>query len=103
MHRSWQPLRERLAEAFEAGRREREQAGAVIRAVERDDPWLARGEQRSAESDLHCVLAGDTEFRRPGKATTQRARHLGVGKIAERMRDRRRRDRVHDARVAVSE
>jgi hypothetical protein len=37
VHRPGQPRRERLAELLETGRREREQAGAVIRAVERDD------------------------------------------------------------------
>src|SRR4051794_2777832 len=46
VHRPRQPRFEGLAKPFQACGREREQPGAVIRAVERDDARLARRQQR---------------------------------------------------------
>jgi hypothetical protein len=103
MHRARQPGRERLPEALETGRGEREQPGAVVRAVEGDDARLARREQRGAERDLDGVLARDAELPRPRQRLTQPLRHLGLGEITERVHDRSVRDRRADVRIAVAE
>ena len=94
---------ERLAEALEPGRREREQAGAVVGAVERDDARPAGREQRRAQRDLDRVLAGDAELRRPRQRLAQPHGHLRVGEVAERVHDLLLAPRLEDARVAVTE
>ncbi len=98
-----QPRRERSAEALESRRRQGQQPGAVIRAVEGDDPGPAGGEQRRAEGDLDGVLARDAEPRRPRQRLPQPHRRLRLGEVAERVRDGRPRERLGDARVAVAE
>jgi hypothetical protein len=103
VHGPREPRRERLTEAFETGRREREQAGAVVRTLERDDPRLAGRKQRRAQRDLNRVLPGDAELRGPRQAATQLAGDGSIGEVSERMRDRRCCDRLHDAGIAVSE
>ena len=103
VHRTRKPRGERCAEALEPGRGEREQPGAVVGAVERDDAGLARREQCGAQCDLHGVLSGDAELRRPRQRLAQLSRHLGIREIAERMRDRSLGDRLHHAWIAVPE
>ena len=68
VHRPWQPRGKRLAKGVERGRRERQQPGAVIGAVEGEDPRLAGREQRRPQPDLDRVLARDAELRGPGRA-----------------------------------
>src|SRR6266508_5509483 len=65
VNRPRQPRCERLAKALEPGRCEREQARAVVRAVERDDARLAGRKQRRAQRDLDRVLTGDAELGGP--------------------------------------
>ena len=103
MHRPRQPRCERRAELLEAGRREREQPGAVVGAVERDDARPPGREQRRPERDLDRVLAGDAELRRPRQRLAQAHRHLRVGEVAERVHDLLLAPRLEDARVAVAE
>jgi len=69
VHRPGQPYIERLAELLESRRREREQARAVVRALERDDSGLPRCEQRRAQCDLDGIRTGDAELRGPRQAT----------------------------------
>ena len=75
VHRAREARLPRLAELLEARRREREQAGAVVRAVEGDDAGPAGGEQRGAQRDLDRVLARDAELRGP------RQRVRGSGRV----------------------
>ena len=103
MHRPGQPRRERLAEPLEARRRDREQPGAVIGAVERDDARPARREQRRPERDLDRVLARHAELRGPRQRLAQAHSHLGVGQIPEGVHDLLLAPRLEDARVAVAE
>jgi hypothetical protein len=98
-----QPGGKRLAKALEAGGREREQAGAVICAVEGDDAGTAGGEVSRSQRDLDRVLASDAELGRPREPAAELPRDLRVGEIAQRMRDGRRRDGRHDPRVPVAE
>jgi hypothetical protein len=81
---------------------EREQPGAVIRAVERDDAWTAGREQRGAQRDLNGVLAGHAELGRLRQRLAQALRHLCFGEVAERVHDRLLGPRANDARVAVA-
>ena len=89
--------------SLEPRRREREQAGAVVRAVEGDDARPPGREVRGAQRDLDRVLAGDAELRRPRQRGAEPHRHLRVGEVAERVHDLLRAPRLEDARVAVAE
>jgi len=88
---------------FEAGRRESEEAGAVIGVVERNDAALAGGEQRCSQCDLDSVGTGDPELRGPRQTLSKLRGDRGVRKIAERMCDGSRGDRRHHARVPMTE
>ena len=103
VHRPGQPGRERLAELLEAGRREREETGPVIRPLERDDARPAGGEQRRPQRDLDRVLAGHAELRRPRQRLAQPHGHLGVGQVAERVHDLLLPPGLEDPRIAVPE
>jgi hypothetical protein len=103
MHRTRQPRRERLAKPFEAGRGEREQAGAVVGALEGDDPRPPGRQQRGAQRDLDRVLAGHAELRRPRQRLAQAHRHLGSGEIAERVHDLLFAPGLEDPRVPMPE
>jgi hypothetical protein len=101
MHRSRQPRCERLTKAFEPRRREREQARAVVRPVEGNDPRLAGRKQRRAQRDLDRVLAGDAELGRPRQCVAEPLRDFRLGQVAERVHDGRFGDRCRDLRIAV--
>src|SRR5689334_21051715 len=103
VHGPREPVAPRLLELRKVGRREREQSGAVVGAVERDDAVPARREPRGAERDLDRVLPRHTELRRPGQRVAQAHGHLGVGEVAERVDDRLRPPRLEDARIAMAE
>ena len=75
----------------------------MVGAVERDDPGLAGREQRGAQRDLDRVLAGDAELRRPAEPLAEPDRHLRLGEVAERVRDRLRRHGGADLRIRVAE
>jgi len=103
VHRAREPGGERLTKAFEAGRRESEEAGAVIGVVERNDAALAGGEQRCSQCDLDSVGTGDPELRGPRQTLSKLRGDRGVRKIAERMCDGSRGDRRHHVRIAMTE
>jgi hypothetical protein len=88
---------------LERRRGEREQARAVVGAVERHDSGPSGCEQRRSQRDLDRVLSRDAELGRPRERLAQPHRHLGVGKVAERVHDLLLAPRLEDARVAVAE
>ena len=75
----------------------------MVCAVEGDDPGFARGEQRGAQCDLHSVLSRHAELRRPRQRISKPTRDVGLGEIAERMRDGCRGDCLHHPRVAMTQ
>jgi hypothetical protein len=103
IHRFRQPPRERLAEPLEPGGSEREQAGAVIRAVERDEPRPAGRKQCGAQRNLDRILTGDAELRGPRERLAEPLGDLRLGQVAERMNDGRRCDRFRDPRIPMAE
>ena len=103
MHRSRQPGGERIAKAFQTRRGEGEQAGAVVRAVERDDARLAGREQRRAQCDLDRVLTRDSKLRRPRQRLTELLGDLRLRQVAERMNDRSRGDRLQHVWIPMAQ
>ena len=103
VNRPRQPRRERLAEPLEAGRGEREQPGAVVRAVEGDDAGLPGREQSRPQRDLDRVLPRHAELRGPRQSLAQAHRHFGIREIAERVDDLLLAPGLEDPCVAVAE
>ena len=110
VHRPRKPGGERVAEAREPGRGEREKARPVVRALERDDSGPSRHEEGRAKRDLHRVLARDAEDRcatgeRRAQSCAQLGGDIGLGEVAERVHaaSRLTRDRRAHLGIAVAE
>jgi hypothetical protein len=93
---------------LEACRCKRQQAGAVVGALEGDDAGLAGDDEGRPERDLDRVLARDAEQRVAAgsrQPLLEGSRDVGLGEIAERVHAAvgLRRDRLADLGVAVAE
>jgi hypothetical protein len=88
VHRARKPLRKRGAKPLEAGRRQREQAGPVVGAVEGHDPRLPGDEQTRSQGELDRVLPRHGEQHLAAalpEPPAQLGGDIGLGKVAERM------------------